>query len=566
MFCHITQYLKASDLNIAVLEGPLAIDVGSITNTTLYDQDNIIKLNFPDEFGKNIKDAGIHLVTMAGNHLFDQDEKGVYLTIEKLNKIGLEHCGAYRSPEEQEKNKIKIVTVKGLKIAVLCYTYGCNGIQERSFFEEYNYYTNIIVDKSSKYYEQCLQSVVEDFNRAKSLNPDCIICLPHWGGQGDHTPNQIQRDWMEIFIENGADIILGDHPHAVQPILWKKNARGRNVFVAYCPGHFVNSYTERDGDASMLIEVYLNPNNGEPISSSIVPIYAYTPYQGIITGIPIYDFVRNDHLLKRISQYDYNRISKCYKIVTSSAISEALTIDQSQKYIYYFPEAGYVRNRCQPISLSQEDKQKSIFLRFIEEAESICFIGDSISEGTKNGGYGWFDPIISNYPEKRIAFLVKGGATSLYIIRNIDLIKDCNANLYVIAIGCNDIRYRNPQICAMNSKDFISNVDVITNRIRTFSPKCKFVFIEPWHSDFRDRNCKLKHEDKEYMYVDYSNALQNYCKINKHLYITPNKYIWEILSKKYIGYYLIDFIHPNAREGIQLYSKAVIKTSYNGKD
>lgn len=567
MFTHISKYWKEADFNIAVLEGPLALNIGSISNTTLYDKTKLIELNFPDEFGQNIKNAGIDLVTLATNHILDKKEEGLHSTIERLNRIGLNHCGAYRNPEEKENEKIKILTIKGLKIAILSYTYGCNSYPDSYFFEkDSQHYTNIIVSKNSAFFKQCLDEVIKDFNKARSLHPDCIICLPHWGGQGEHIPNKTQEEWMNIFINNGADIILGDHPHAVQPICWKKNAKGRNVFVAYCPGNFVNSYIESDGDASMIIEVYLSPDSGEPISSSIIPLYAYTPYKGITTGLPIFDIINNKAFLNSMSQYDYNRMAKCHKIITHSAISETLSIDQAQSHIYYFPKIGYVRNRCQKVPISTEDYQKSPLIKFITNANSICFMGDSITEGTKNGGYGWFEPIMSNYPDKKVYTLAKGGATSQYLLNNIETLKNIDADLFIIAIGCNDIRYRNPKICAMNSKDYINNINAIIKRIQSFSNKCKFIFIEPWYSDFSDEFCNLKLKDKEYMYNDYSNALHNYCIANEFFYITPNKYIWEKISNKYIGYHLVDHIHPNAKEGIQLYSRAVIKSSYNGKD
>ena len=94
--------------------------------------------------------------------------------------------------------------------------------------------------------------------------------------------------------------------------------------------------------------------------------------------------------------------------------------------------------------------------KYIKSSNRITFIGDSITEGTKNGKHPWYEPMINCFKNKEIINISKGSYTTKLIIKMFkDELSESNSDLYIIALGTNDIRYRDPSICAMNENDFV---------------------------------------------------------------------------------------------------------------
>ena len=119
MFKFTSDILKKSDLSIGIYEGT------SVGNNTRYSTSNYgdgipLALNYPDEFAESVKKAGIDLVTTANNHLLDKIIFGALRTIDILNKYNISHTGSYRNQEE--KQKLLIINIKGIKFAILSYT------------------------------------------------------------------------------------------------------------------------------------------------------------------------------------------------------------------------------------------------------------------------------------------------------------------------------------------------------------------------------------------------------------------------------------------------------------
>lgn len=559
MFSFISPYWKTDDLSLGVFEGPVAGESFGYS-TSRFDDGIPLHLNFPLSFAQNVKDAGIDLVTLSNNHLLDQGIQGYLNTLDNLDSINLEHIGAFRNREE--KDIIKIIQVKGKKFAILAYTYGSNYYKEDFFFDKKNIHiTNVIVKPDSKYYPENLSNIENDFNRAKQLKPDAIIVMPHMGGQFRHEPDGFQKHWVQKFIELGADIILSDHPHAVQPIEYfdKPNTNKKGVII-HCPGNFINSYTDFDGDASMMVEIYLDSSSIQPIATSIIPLYSYCKNNSNYIGLPIYDAITNETIYNGLSRLDYNRIVDVHKLVTKSALGVELPIDHLQQRYYLFPDGGYFRNRIPAIHLSEKEKS-SEFIKQIEKSNSVCFVGNSITEGTLNGGYGWYEPIQELYPNITYHKIAKGSKTSVYFNSIREDIAAKKADFYVLSIGCNDIRYREEGICAMTAEAYIKNLNEIVTSILKSNPSAEIAMVSPWMSQRYDPLCKVSYEEKNLLYRQYSSALLNYCKAHNYMYIDPNPYLTKTISHSYYKKYLNDWIHPNASYGIELYSRAVINSS-----
>ena len=559
MFSYVKGYYDEADCNIGVFEGPIAgADKGYSTSCFL---DGLpFYLNFPKEYAEAVKRAGFDVVTMANNHLLDQGVAGLYHTLDELDTIGLAHVGAYRNKEE--KSSVSIVEVRGKRIALLAYTYGSNYYNTDFFFEtDHKHLTNIIDLPSSPYIDEILENVRKDFEKAKSLSPDLIIVLPHMGEQFKHAPDEFQKYWCKVFVGLGADIVFSDHTHAVQPIEWV-NEGDRNVLIVHCPGNFINSFTAFDGDASMIVECYLDPETGKPFASACVPIYAYSKYGRSkvenYTGIPIYQLMRDERICPELSRYEYKRIQTVQKLVTKTAIGVELGLDQIQKRYYMYPNLGYHRQSIDLFTENQFMDWGGDIIDKIQRNDTIAFVGDSLTEGTKNGGYGWFEPMMQHYPDKQVLRFAKGSKTSKYFKENKEAIAGLKADLYFLAMGCNDVRYRDPAICAMDEFEYVANIDEICQAISEKQPSAGIVCISPWKSGRYDPYCRMPLAEKEKLYERYASELKKYCKSKGFVFIDPNPYIEAAVSKRDRRYYMLDHIHCNADQGIRLYSEAVM--------
>lgn len=561
MFEHVKDIWKASDLSIGVFEGPMGgADLGYSTSN--YGDGIPLALNFPDSFGRAVKEAGIKLVTLANNHMFDIGFEGAERTPKMLDKIGLSHVGL--NTNKNKETEPYIINIAGKRIGILAYTYALNGKSEDFFFEDSTkHYIKPVLRRGSKYFKQNLKLVKRDFDKMRLENPDMIIVLPHLGEQFLSAPDKNQRRWCKIFVDLGADIVFADHPHHVQPIEWMISKSGKRSLVVYCPGNFINSYVEHDGDASMIVTAYLSRETLKPFAIGVTPIYAYCKQNNSWIGLPTYKAITNTDIYNSLSRAEYRRINAVNRIVTGIALGSPLDIDVVQKEYISFYDTGMVRI---PHRYFDEIKDFTDDLsKLIKSANSICFVGDSITEGTKNGGVGWYEPLISSYPNKKFMRFAKGSQTSHWIVNNAQKISNMNADLYVIAIGCNDIRYRNHSICAMTSSEYIGNLEKAVEVIKSHNPIVKFAFIAPWRSLHFDANFHVKsHSEKMVLYEDYTNALSTFCISNGFLFLNPNPIIFDNITSSDIRVkagndILKDFIHPDAFRGVETYCKAVLQ-------
>ena len=144
VFEYAEPYISSADYAIGVFEGPMAGEDAGYTSSN-FDDGKELYLNFPDSFASAVKAAGFDLVTNANNHLLDKGVNGAVRTIDILDSIGLDHTGSYRSAEEKNTSRIKLVECQGIKMAVLSYTYGCNYIDNSKLINgSLSYITSVI--------------------------------------------------------------------------------------------------------------------------------------------------------------------------------------------------------------------------------------------------------------------------------------------------------------------------------------------------------------------------------------------------------------------------------------
>lgn len=564
MFQYASKYLKEADLAIGIFEGPTAGEEDGYS-TSNYDDGLPLYLNYPDSFARAVKDAGIDLVSTANNHLLDKGEEGAARTLDILDEVGLLHVGSYRN--DTEKNSVMIIEKEGVRIAVLAYTFGSNGYTEEYFLRENTSLTSILVEPTSGYFNEVKAKVLSDFKRIEDMEnpPDLIAVLPHMGTQFIHDTDTYQDTWNDIFIKAGADIILGDHSHAVQPIEFRvaTNDKGKEKrsIIVNSPGNFANSYVEKDGDATSIVEVYIDPETKEIICAGVIPMYTQSPVNGNYRALPIYSILNEPVLQKEISIYEMGRVAEVQAIVSSIMLRTKLTLDQAQERYHLFPE-GYVRQPIEAIEITDEMKATDLYKLF-SESETICFVGDSITAGSENGGYGWYEPLMAAFSDRIVYKEAWGSATTLTLLENAESIAEHCADLYVIAIGTNDVRYRNKKTCAMDKGSYVENIDKLIVKIQSKNPNANFVLISPWLALDNDPYTVISVEKRDLMLAEYGETLAVYCKEKGYSFINPNPAIDEVLLKYAPSDFLIDHIHPNANAGIALYSEKVL--AYNGK-
>lgn len=255
----IKNYTLSSDITIGSLETTFAGKEKGYSNYPTF--------NTPDSLATALKDIGVDVVSLAGNHALDYGYTGLCRTIDVFNNIGLSHLGTYKTAEDQEKILIK--DVEGVKIAFINYTYGTNGIPLPSGKE---FCVNLI-DKDF---------IKKQINQAKEQNVDMIVACMHWGTEYRTTANSEQKDLANFLFENGVDVILGNHPHVLEPMEKKtitlQDGTTKDVFVVYALGNFTADQRDEITRDSAILNLTITKNSDGKISIdkvNYVPIYMY---------------------------------------------------------------------------------------------------------------------------------------------------------------------------------------------------------------------------------------------------------------------------------------------------
>lgn len=183
--------------------------------------------NAPYEVGDALVNAGFDVVLHGTNHALDKGKNGLLRCIKFWKKTypDIAVVGIQESAKEQED--ICIIEVDGIRIAILNYTYGTNGI---ALPKDMPYAVDLLKE----------EKVIADLKKAEEQADFTIVC-PHWGTEYSLTPDNTQKKWTKIFLNYGADLVLGTHPHVIEPIEWIVDGKtGNKMLVYYSVGNFVN--------------------------------------------------------------------------------------------------------------------------------------------------------------------------------------------------------------------------------------------------------------------------------------------------------------------------------------
>lgn len=239
VFCEVKQYLTKADLTIGNLETTISGKESRYSGYPLF--------NTPEEYLEALKDAGFDILLTANNHSLDRGKKGLLRMVEMIKKNGLESVGSYNS--QQDRDSIRIYEINGIKIAILAYTYGLNG----------NY-----IAKNEKYLVNVIDTTLlkKDILDSRNKYADIILVYFHFGNEYQRNPSSFQKEIVKRAIDYGADLIIGSHPHVIQPIEYfssNKNKIGKGL-IAYSLGNFISNQRWRYSDAGIILNLTITKN------------------------------------------------------------------------------------------------------------------------------------------------------------------------------------------------------------------------------------------------------------------------------------------------------------------
>ena len=196
------------------------------------------RFNSPSEFGDNMLDIGFNMVSLANNHSMDQNESGVRNSVAYWKtKEGIVWNG--QAENEEDRNAHIYGEVNGIKYAMLSYTMHTNGLPVPS---GKSYLVNVY-DK---------EKVKADIEAVRD-NVDVLFVAMHWGEEYTHNPNSNQKETAQYLSSLGVDVIIGAHPHVIQPIDKIKNEEtGKETIVYYSLGNFISNQGDENKRVGLL--------------------------------------------------------------------------------------------------------------------------------------------------------------------------------------------------------------------------------------------------------------------------------------------------------------------------
>lgn len=249
MFKNMSTFFADSDITVGTME----------TNYTDNKYSGYGQRNSPISFAEALKNIGIDLVSISTNHSLDYGIEGLQETKRALEGIGYDVVG-----DNLGESRVKIKTIKNTKIAFLSYTYG---------FENQNSKTKEELDSANIYNSEIAK---KDLEYAKE-NADYSIIIMHWGDAYSTKPNKEQQNIAKFLVENGADMILGNHASAVQKMEVMQSPEGKNVLVAYSLGNYISGETMDISKIELVLNIELRKSGetGEVVLSKVdyTPIY-----------------------------------------------------------------------------------------------------------------------------------------------------------------------------------------------------------------------------------------------------------------------------------------------------
>jgi len=250
-FRYIKEYIQSADISIGNLEVTFAGPPYK----------GYPQFSSPDELAQYITDAGFDVLAMANNHALDGRTKGFIRTLDLLDTLRIVHFGTYRDSVERSRYYPLIVEKNNIRIALLNYTYGTNGLEIP---------LPCIINRIDT------AQIRIDIERTKIMAPDLILAFMHWGNEYERIENKSQTALSKYLVKLGVDAIIGSHPHVVQParVIQLTGDTINKYPVVYSLGNFVSNQRAQYKDGGIVAELYISKTDSVVHLDSI----NYLPY------------------------------------------------------------------------------------------------------------------------------------------------------------------------------------------------------------------------------------------------------------------------------------------------
>jgi len=222
----------------------------------------------PDELAVGCKNAGMDILVTANNHSCDRGGAGIIRTIYVLDSLNIIHSGSYKDSVERAANTPLMIDHDCFRLAILNYTYGTNGIP---------FPAPTIVNLLDK------DLIAKDLAVAKTKNADKIIAFVHWGNEYESLAGTWQINMGKYLFDQGVDIIIGAHPHVLQPMVWEKQTadNGQESLIVYSLGNYISNQRDRKKDGGAMFKLTLEKEQGKTSikSAGHILTWVYTPIE-----------------------------------------------------------------------------------------------------------------------------------------------------------------------------------------------------------------------------------------------------------------------------------------------
>jgi poly-gamma-glutamate synthesis protein (capsule biosynthesis protein) len=255
--------LKKADFTVGNLEGPVAPgvnsrgryvgDVGFVYDDDVYSGTNFV-FNFHPYLIQDLAAGGFDLLTTANNHSMDRRSLGADLTIDELERAGMDFVGSRRSDSGEGRGHI--VLIRNLKVGVVACTESLNGMPD-----------------SFKQILRCNSDEVISMIRELESRADAVMVFPHWGEEYQPRPNGAQKSLARAWVKAGALAVIGNHPHVLQTTEWLTRPGGGKALVIYSLGNFVAAQGAFEKRVSAVAHIDI----GMRASGAEITQFSYTP-------------------------------------------------------------------------------------------------------------------------------------------------------------------------------------------------------------------------------------------------------------------------------------------------
>lgn len=239
VFAYVAPIIKQHDFGIANLEVTLAGKP----------YQGYPNFSSPDALAQACKNNGINVLVTANNHSCDKGKKGIVRTLQVLDSLQILRTGTFANEQERDEKNLLVLEKNNIRVGILNYTYGTNGIAVPS---------PTIVNLLDTL------TIASDIDKAKEKQLDKLIAFVHWGDEYKQKPNQKQQNMAKFLFEKGIDIVIGSHPHVLQPMEYLPfNQNQKERMVVYSLGNFVSNQRKIHTDGGAMVRIVLEKKEGQ---------------------------------------------------------------------------------------------------------------------------------------------------------------------------------------------------------------------------------------------------------------------------------------------------------------